>query len=66
MGDLPENNMSCQSVSVASMGRRWVVTVIDVEGRSKREFAVENFARSFADGQRLRLGLIQAREGCDP
>lgn len=50
--------LPCPSVSVDNVDGQWIVTIIESEGRSRREFAVESFARSFADGQRRRLGLM--------
>jgi len=60
MVTLLEDPLTQQSVSVDSIGGKWVVTIIEPDGNSKREFAVEAFARSFADGQRYRLGLAPA------
>ena len=55
-----EGCMPLRSVTVDNVDGKWVVTIIESDGRSEREFAIETFARSFAEGQRHRLGLTQA------
>ena len=56
----PEDSLTSQSVSVHKVDGKWVVTIIEDDCASEREFAVEAFARSFAEGQRYRLGLAPA------
>ena len=58
----PEDFITSQSVTIDDVDGKWVVTVVETDGSSEREFAVEAFARSFAEGQRYRLGLAQAAE----
>lgn len=53
-----ENNMLSRSVSVDPIDGKWIVTIIESGDSHKREFEVEAFAHSFAEGQRHRLGLV--------
>lgn len=56
----PDDPLLPRSVSVLHIDGKWVVTIMEHNGNSEREFAVEAFARSFAEGQRYRLGLASA------
>ena len=51
---LPPNN-----VNVARRGDQWIVEVVDNGQLHERAFMLEAHASSYADGQRLRLGLYQ-------
>lgn len=53
----PEDRSPARSVSVDSIDGKWVVTILDNFDTSVHDFEIESFARSFADGQRFRLGL---------
>lgn len=56
----PDDLFTSQSVSIEQVDGKWVVTIIEEHGAYEREFVVEAFARSFAEGQRYRLGLMSA------
>lgn len=47
------------NVSVARRGDQWIVEVVDSGQFHIREFILEAHASSYADGQRVRLGLYQ-------
>lgn len=49
--------MSFHSVNLFQENDKWVVVVVDDQGETRRAFVVEQHAHSFADGQRIRLGL---------
>lgn len=55
-----DDNMISRSVSVDAIDGKWVVTIVESGDSSEREFEIEAFARSYADGQRYRLGLGHA------
>ena len=40
----------------------WVVIVVEDGSESRKSFKIEQHARSFADGQRVRLGLPPVNE----
>lgn len=44
-------------VSVVYFGGLWIVQIVAQGQLRKREFELEQDARDFAEGQRLRLGL---------
>jgi hypothetical protein len=46
-------------VSIAKSGVLWSVTVIENGSTVVETYGIETFARSRADGQRMRLGLKQ-------
>jgi len=52
-----EDNMPSRSVSVDTVDGKWVVTVIEGGDSYERDFEIEAFAQSFAEGQRHRLEL---------
>ena len=54
-----QDNLLSHSVSVDSIDGKWVVTIIESGDSHKREFEIEAFAQSFAEGQRYRLGLAR-------
>lgn len=45
------------SVWITQDGCGWVVVIVENETENRRTFEIEQHARSFADGQRIRLGL---------
>ncbi len=49
--------MSFHSVQLFQENDKWVVVVLENDDEMRREFAIEKHAHSFADGQRIRLGL---------
>lgn len=49
--------MPFHSVQVFQQDETWVVVVIENDDETRREFSVEKHAHSYADGQRIRLGL---------
>ena len=51
--DLPQS----RSVAIDTVNGKWIVTIIENLDTSTHDFEIESFARSFADGQRYRLGL---------
>ncbi len=54
-------------VTVDKVDGKWVVTIVEDEARAERSFDFEAFARSYADGQRHRLGLsLPDRAACNP
>jgi hypothetical protein len=57
MYNFPEDQTPPRSVSIDIADGKWVVTIVENFDRLELEFEVESFARSFADGQRYRLGL---------
>jgi len=52
-----EDYLLSHSVSVDPIDGKWVVTIIESGDSYEREFEIEAFAQSFAEGQRHRLGL---------
>lgn len=46
-----------KSVSVRFQDNQYVVRVVDGEHAGRREFAVQQFAMAWANGQRIRLNL---------
>ena len=54
-----EDSLLSRSVSVDPIEGKWVVTIIESGDSHEREFEIEAFAHSFAEGQRYRLGLAQ-------
>jgi hypothetical protein len=61
--DTPDKDSKIShSVSVDSVDGKWVVTIVDSGESHVREFEIEAFALSFAEGQRHRLGLAQPGE----
>lgn len=52
-----EDNLLSRSVSVDTVDGKWVVTIIESGDSYEREFEIEAFANSFAEGQRHRLGI---------
>ena len=45
------------SVEVTKIDTTWNVTIIEAGDKAVKTFSHEPYARSFADGQRVRLGL---------
>lgn len=52
-----EDHILSRSVSVDAIDGKWIVTIVESGDSSEREFEIESFAHSYADGQRFRLGL---------
>ena len=57
-----QDNMRSRSVSVDAVDGKWVVTIVESGDSHEREFEIEAFALSFAEGQRHRLGLTPSEE----
>lgn len=53
------------SVEVMLIGSGVLVRITEDGAVYEREFECEEFARSFAEGQRLRLGLAKPSRSCD-
>lgn len=49
--------MPFHSVQLIQETEKWVVVVIENDDETRREFSIEKHAHSYADGQRIRLGL---------
>ena len=49
--------MASNSIELFHENEEWVVVVIEDGSETRRTFKIEQHARSFADGQRVRLGL---------
>lgn len=49
--------MPFDSVQIFPENEKWVVVVIENDDEMRRAFAIEKHAHSYADGQRIRLGL---------
>lgn len=57
--DQPGNHsMTAKTVEVEFRDGKWFVLVLDDNKQDEREFLFESHATSFADGQRMRLGLF--------
>lgn len=56
-----EENLSSRSVSVDAIDGKWIVTIIESGDSHEREFEIESFAQSFAEGQRHRLGIAHGQ-----
>ncbi|MGV3551126.1 hypothetical protein [Rhizobium sp.] len=52
-----QDHIDSRSVTVDVIDGKWVVTILENFDTSVHDFEIESFARSFADGQRFRLGL---------
>jgi hypothetical protein len=50
------------SVVIAKSCEGWAVTIVERASVNTRTFLIEAYARSFADGQRVRLGIKMAAE----
>ncbi|TRC98478.1 hypothetical protein FJV76_13950 [Mesorhizobium sp. WSM4303] len=53
---VPFRNVSAR-VEVAEVSGEWVVRVTENDQELTRSFEVEEYALSYAEGQRMRLGL---------
>lgn len=53
----PNTSLSARAVSIKHRDGAWIVEVINDEERHEREFVLEAHAASYADGQRIRLGI---------
>jgi len=51
--------VASRAVTVEFRDGKWIVGVLDDDERHEREFLIESHAISYADGQRLRLGIFQ-------
>jgi len=54
--------MASNSIELFQENEDWVVVVMEDSSETRRTFRVEQHARSFADGQRVRLGLPPVNE----
>lgn len=49
--------MGFNSVQLVQENDQWVVVIVESGEETRRTFDIEAHARSWADGQRIRLGL---------
>ena len=58
MDDVTLNSKVCPCVEVVEACGEWFVRVVEEDQELTRSFELESYALAFAEGQRMRLGLV--------